>query len=168
MLIFVISIPVFSQQNREVPEEMDNLKFLVGEWESTTVFYNAEGKPRDTMLSVSSRKMILRGRGILSEGIINGEVMGYSIYTYDMLNKRYISSSIDGFGNYDHFKGSMNENSLAFQIDEKPWWNGKMIIWKGIYYDIEDDKHKFRMEYSFDSGKSWTLGNIQYFTRKAP
>lgn len=145
----------------KIPVELKVFDFLLGDWKTKVEFYDLEGAVRyerefSNTVAPTVQGVIYRGEsGLLDKSKQFGETW----YLYDQLEKKHRIISTDTQGNFDVFNGVILDDRLVFTNSPKPWPNGKDIIWRRIYFNIEEGAHEVIMEYSFDYGYSWVKAN---------
>ncbi len=125
--------------------------FWVGEWNLT--WDNADGTKGKGYNKIEKT---LDGKVIQENFRDTNGFKGTSISVYNSRNKTWHQAWADNQGGYFDLLGSTEGDRRIFQTQVKES-NGRKIIQRMVFYDIETDSFKWDWESSQDSGQSWTL-----------
>lgn len=125
--------------------------FWVGEWNLT--WDNADGTKGKGYNKIEKT---LDGKVIQENFRDTNGFKGTSISVYNSRNKTWHQAWADNQGGYFDLLGSSEGDRRIFQTQVKES-NGRKIIQRMVFYDIETDSFKWDWESSQDNGQSWTL-----------
>ena len=139
--------------------EARQFDFFVGEWDA----FNPQGRKDGT--SVIQR--IASGCGILEnwKGTIGGE--GKSINFYDPQAGKWFEYWVGANGAPLRYSGIYQDGALRFD-GEPSTQNGKKIITRLTFFNIEANTVRQLAEQSADGGKTWTVNYDYKYVRRIP
>lgn len=82
---------------------------------------------------------------------------GTSISVYNPQTQVWKQAWADNQGGYFDFTGITKNGQRIFQTDERNLSDGRKIIQRMRFYDIEEESLTWDWESSFDGGESWAL-----------
>lgn len=91
---------------------------------------------------------------------------GTSLSVYNPQTKTWKQAWADNQGSYFDFTGVVENGQRIFQTEEQTLADGRTLIQRMRFYDIEQDTLTWDWESSFDGGVTWTL-NWRIFYRRA-
>lgn len=149
-------------------QELDTLNyfdFWVGHWDLT--WDEGDGQKGKGTNHIEAT---LNGR-VIQENFkaIEGQSKGYlgtSISVYHPQSKEWKQTWADNQGSYLLFHGFKEGDKRFFQ-SEPTMRNGKKLVTRMTFYDIEQDQFKWDWESSVDGGETWKLQWRIFYTRMA-
>lgn len=82
---------------------------------------------------------------------------GTSLSVYNPQTKTWKQAWADNQGSYFDFTGVVENGQRIFQTEEQTLADGRTLIQRMRFYDIEQDTLTWDWESSFDGGVTWTL-----------
>ena len=163
VFILIINTSLFSQTKSSCSSpEAKQFDFWVGNWK-------AEWQNKDGSKSEGSNTIKKILGGCVVEENFNGNpgipLEGKSFSVYNSRSKMWQQTWVDNQGGYLDFTGKY-ENGKMILSREATLKDGKSILQRMVYYNIEKSKFDWDWEISRDKGKTWELKWRIYYTRK--
>lgn len=169
------SLSQLKLQSKEAPAQMETLQFLVGKWTSTDgKWFDDKGNPmkveRDKNTpDIPNKKKPYEIAPIMGGLYLEGGASSDAVRAYFYYNEgegEYYHLAIDFMGSTSIMTGDWNGKQLIL-TDIKPQKHPVKgtIMWRRVFYDINEDDYSFRYEYSRDEGKNWKLRGKQTMKR---
>ncbi|MCA9062378.1 MAG: DUF1579 domain-containing protein [Planctomycetaceae bacterium] len=147
------------------PPELDELKKLVGTWDTIT---KVPGQPDST--GVARYRLGVGGMWVISdmEGKIAGlPYQGHGLDSYDTGKKKYVSVWVDSMsGSPNIFEGNYEGDKGLVMTGETTSPEGQLIKWRSISQMPDDDHIKFDLFMVTPDGKENLMISINYTRRK--
>ncbi|MDN5211068.1 hypothetical protein QQ020_03375 [Fulvivirgaceae bacterium BMA12] len=154
-LILLITIFYHFSTYAQEEEASAAFDFWVGKWTLTWDEGNGSiGKATNNIVKILDDKVIQENFEIL-EGAQKG-FKGTSISVYNPKTKQWHQAWADNQGSYFDFTGAIEGDKKIFKtrMIEK---EGKKIIRRMVFYNIQKERMTWDWEGSEDGGKSWKL-----------
>lgn len=138
--------------------EMKKMEFLLGEWQFNARFRRPDGSFGKT-ISRSIVKTTLGGRAIedrYCNVLQSGEVdnVGITVRSYNQRTQKWLMVFYDmDLGSRTEFIGEYKDGE--FHFEGKGLHNGINLLEKVTFYNITDDSYSWKMDRSYDDGKTW-------------
>lgn len=145
-------------------KEPDSLKsiqsqfdFWVGEWNLTwgedERGINIITKPLDSLVIMEN-----------FNGTPSSPLKGISVSVFNKRLGKWQQTWVDNQGSYLDFTGEFKDGKMILQ--RKAYLEGKEVLQRMVWYDIEPENLEWNWERSLDNGKTWeVLWNIHYSRR---
>lgn len=135
--------------------EVRQFDFWVGEW---TLTWGEEGRGANTIRRILDGCVIEENfEGEMPSGMFRGK----SVSVYDTTRGRWLQTWVDNQGGYLDFSGGLDGGRMILQRTTER--NGKPLLQRMVWYDIQDDHLTWNWEKSEDGGTTWTtLWKITY------
>ena len=167
LIVLIAGDPVFAQ--REAPcstPEFRQFDFWVGEWEvSWPTSASTEGKAG----SGTNRIHIALDKCVIVEnfdGTPNIPLRGMSVSIYNVRKKKWQQTWVDNSGAYLEFTGEF-ENGKMVLVREALTPDGKKILQRLVWRNLQPDSLDWSWERSDDNGTTWrVLWTIHYERKK--
>lgn len=153
--VLLLSLPVVSATGLELPPKPDpapesrQFDFWLGTWDLT---WEVAG---ETKHGTNTITRILEGHVVREsfEGMPGTELVGQSYSVYLPRCACWQQTWVDNYGGLLTFEGGMvgDEMILTRRIEHQ----GRIIMQRMIFTDIEDDSLTWRWQRSLDGGESW-------------
>ena len=154
------------QVNPNAPGPLKKLGFCIGDWEIRPLNAPDGVKPVARMhayWTLDGHALFADYRGLNRQGKV--VFRGTSFRTYDPKNKKYYMKwMVAGKGDYTLISGNFENEALVTTgqgIDQR----GDFIE-RYSFFDIKPNQFKFKLERSYDDGKSWQLHALNRYNRK--
>lgn len=163
LILLILSVPALAQGQEKGLQSLD---FFIGEWNLVTIDKQADGTIRKGRAK-SSAKYILDGTAVQDNFLQldqNGKVVfrGTSIRSYNRRTGKFqivwIMPGIKGLTDISaEWKGD------KFVSTGKGYDPSGEFLERFEYYNITEDSYSFRMDRSYDGGKTWieNFGRIE-------
>jgi len=148
----LISVQVFGQT-----ESLETyFDFWVGNWEVT--WDEGDGKlgKGTNLIEKTLDGAVIQENFRILEGNQAG-FKGTSLSVYNPQTQTWKQAWADNQGGYFDFTGITENDQRIFQTVERELQDGRKIIQRMRFYDIEENNLTWDWESSFDGGESWTL-----------
>ena len=159
--LLVVAQPVAAHEldrpHPDAPPEMAQFSFLVGEWECKAKFLNSDGEYGET----SGRWVgyYTLGGFAFQDDWYSPNLRGTTWRTWDPVGKRWVNrwlqAGVDkpaGFTG-DTFYGGLKAGRMILEAQGKDT-RGSYVD-RITFYDIADDHFSWKLDRSYDSGKTW-------------
>ena len=171
--VFLLAYPAlqratFAQENKinpQAPEELKQFAFCIGEWEVRPQSVDDSAPPAAKMHGY----YVLDGFAIQADyrGLDrNGKTVfrGTSFRTYDVANKQFsMKWMVANRSDYTLITGKMDREDLVSTGQGRDARGEFQERYR--FYDIEQDNYKFKMERSYDGGKTWQVFALNKYQR---
>lgn len=150
-------------QSQCTTPEQRQFDFWVGEWD--LAWDESPGFTASTGTNIIRRTL---GDCVIEENFSAPEwgYLGQSVSTYDATNQVWKQTWVDSSGGYLDFVGGMEEDGRMILSREFTDQNGRQIMQRMIFYDIEQNSMEWNWERSEDGGATWNLVWNIHYTRK--
>ncbi|MCE7994138.1 MAG: hypothetical protein HEP71_19275 [Roseivirga sp.] len=145
--------------------EMKKMEFMIGKWQ-----FNAKFKRQDGSFGkITSRSIVnttLGGRAIADHYcnvLSNGEIdnVGVTIRSYNPRLQKWLMVFYDlDLGSRTEFTGEFKDGE--FHFEGTGLHNGIALLEKVTFYNIEKDGYSWKMDRSYDNGKTWIKDFFSY------
>ena len=165
------AITTYGERNPGAPKELDAFAFLIGKWDGVGKTKLPDGKSAEFAASWIGR-YILDGMAIADEfhssAPDGSPYLGISLRQYDSRRKTWIVEYLNVSNSFLRRQVSAASGSVRVDgqtivvISESPdTWS------RETYRVVSRDQFTYSIDLSSDSGRNWTLGQIEMqFTRK--
>ncbi len=138
--------------------EARQFDFFVGEWDA----FNPQGRKDGASLIQS----IAGGCGVLENWTDGFGGSGKSINFYDAQSGKWFQYWIGQDGNPQRYSGVYKDGAIRYEGEPKTQ-NGKKIISRLTFFNVDSNTVRQLAEQSTDDGKTWTVGyDYKYVRRK--
>lgn len=135
------------QQPCSAPEGRE-FDFWLGDWDLT---WGEDGRGRNTITT--------RYDGCVIEENFDGapsmDFKGMSVSTYNPQIRKWQQTWVDSQGSYIHLTGEFKAGRMVL-VNQPPTSDGQ-ILFRMVFYNIEQDSLDWDWERSEDGGKNWEL-----------
>ena len=138
--------------------------FWVGNWELTWQHSDGTEGTGTNLIEKTLDGVVIQENFRALTGAYGG-MKGTSLSVYNPQTKTWKQAWADNQGSYFDFTGVVENGQRIFQTEEQTLADGRTLIQRMRFYDIEQDNLKWDWESSFDGGVTWTL-NWRIFYRK--
>lgn len=150
------------------PEEMQHLKFLVGEWKVAGKYRMDMTKDEWTDSEATCRYAYILD-GCALQITYNSEMMGMpytgmGVQTYDRETKKWQVTWLDNMSaRMSLYTGDRNDRTTVFTGEDM--YGGEKFLSRMTTWDETDNSFKWKMEHSMDGGKNWLIGMEATYTK---
>lgn len=152
IFLLLISTQVLAQQ--ENPETY--FDFWVGNWEVTWDEGDGKHGKGTNLIEKTLDGAVIQENFRILEGNQTG-FKGTSLSVYNPQTQIWKQAWADNQGGYFDFTGITENDQRIFQTVERELQDGRKIIQRMRFYDIEENSLTWDWESSFDGGENWTL-----------
>ncbi|MCR9133659.1 MAG: hypothetical protein NXI08_13840 [bacterium] len=161
ILFFIVIIPSFAiAQSTET-----YFDFWVGNWDLTWQHTDGSEGTGTNLIEKTLDGVVIQENFRALTGAYAG-LKGTSLSVYNPQTKTWKQAWADNQGSYFDFTGVVENGQRIFQTEEQTLADGRTLIQRMRFYDIEQDTFKWDWESSFDGGVTWTL-NWRIFYRRS-
>ena len=160
-LAFLFCFSPYGFCNAQKLDSAQWFDFWIGEWEATwQEAGNQIGKGENTITTILDGKVIQEEFRIL-EGSSKG-FKGNSLSVFNPTKNTWNQAWADNQGGYFSFSGLLEDDNRIFITPPKEV-NGKEVIQRMVFRNIQPNNFTWDWESSYDGGKTWKLlWQIQY------
>ena len=175
-LLALLALPLVAQsanvKHPEAPPELAVLEFMIGEWDLTTSFAQADGSRREEHARLEAR-WVLGGFGIgieethpYAEG--NGGVfVSNVIYTVHPETRKIVGASHNTLGNRKLYELTVEEGGLAI-VQKGELFGGREGFNRQWIHEISEQRFELRLDSCSNEGEC-NEGSYSYVaTRRRP
>ena len=158
----LVLVSVLLYYNTSVAQEKVDASlfdFWVGTWQAT--WKNADGSTSKGNNKISK---ILSGKALQENFSDETGFEGTSISVFNPANNTWHQSWVDSQGSHFDMEGGIDHGRPFFRTRTLDV-NGKPVIKRMIFYNIQPDSFTWDWEQSEDNGKSWSLLWRIFYTR---
>ena len=138
--------------------------FWVGNWELTWVDANGNEGAGTNVIEKTLDGIVIQENFRALSGAYAG-MKGTSLSVYNPQTQIWKQAWADNQGSYFDFTGITEDGRRIFQTEEIELPDGRLIIQRMRFYDIEDESLTWDWESSFDGGETWTIAWRIFYTR---
>lgn len=138
--------------------------FWVGNWELTWVDANGNEGAGTNVIEKTLDGIVIQENFRALSGAYAG-MKGTSLSVYNPQTQIWKQAWADNQGSYFDFTGITEDGRRIFQTEESELPDGRLIIQRMRFYDIEDESLTWDWESSFDGGETWTIAWRIFYTR---
>lgn len=131
----------------------DRLDYLIGMWDSTTEFLDADGNVERTDHSVNVIEPFIGTRVLLTTMVGSGASVRKSIRFFDQADERYYEIGIGADGDVWILSGGLDEYVTTSQPRPSP--AGGSVMVRFTHRNIQPNSFQAFMEVSTDQGRTW-------------
>lgn len=139
--------------------------FWVGNWELTWQHSDGTEGTGINLIEKTLDGVVIQENFRALTGAYAG-MKGTSLSVYNPQTKTWKQAWADNQGSYFDFTGVVENGQRILQTEKQTLPDGRTLIQRMRFYDIERDNLKWDWESSFDGGETWTL-NWRIFYRRA-
>ncbi len=157
----------------DAPAELKALAFLVGEWDLTTSFAQADGSRREAKAQLVGR-WALNGMAIVVEethpypGGANGIFASMVIYTVRPKDGRIVGASNNTLGNRKHYEATVKGDEVHL-VQTGELFEGREGFNRHTLHSIGPNSFSLRLDACPESGENCKEGSYSYIAkRRAP
>lgn len=145
--------------------ELDSSQFFdfwEGTWDATWKEGDAEGKGRNELTWIHDGKVLQENFQVL-QGQAKG-FAGGSLSVFQPQTNTWRQAWADAQGGYYDFIGDFEGDKRIFKTHPREV-NGKMVVQRMVFYDVQRDSFTWDWELSQDGGETWNLSWRINYTR---
>ncbi|MEQ8627983.1 hypothetical protein [Ekhidna sp.] len=167
-LFIIATILCFSLHAQE--REFDKMDFMVGDWKFNASSMNPDGTYTTNQTFYTKCKLLFNETSHKDDFYYkdqNGNMICYgtTIRTYNEGEKRWEMLWVgNGFTESTEMVGEYKDENFYF--DGKGKDQRGEYLEKITFYDISDDQYKWKMDRSYDGGKTWMKNYFSYTATK--
>jgi len=146
-----------SQESPPVPEALQKLQPVVGDWRADRVeFLDEEGGVREVSQAEARNRSYLGGLAFHHRGrLLEPEIRTQGWYFYDPMEELLHHVSVSSRGHHDEFVGRWEGDRLVMVTEPRAHYQGR--LYRSTTYDIRADAFTEQLEISTDGGATWRL-----------
>ncbi len=143
------------------------LDYLVGTWDSTTEFLDADGNVARVDHSVDIVEPLIGTRVLMTTIVPRDGEVRKTIRFYDVAEERFYEIGLGGEGDVWILSGDLDAYVMTSQSRRTP--RGGEIMVRFTHINIQPDSFEARMEVSRDGGSTWSQApSRQRLVRRTP
>ena len=146
-----------SNQNPCTAPEVGQFDFWVGDWN----LYSA-----DTLTGHNSIYKVMDGCTVQENFSNPAGYQGKSWSVYSPQTKEWQQTWVDNQGGYIHLTGNFAGGKMTLTTGASKLPNGKEIVYRMIYYNIDKDNFDWDWQASTDGGTTWNSNWKIHYVRK--
>lgn len=158
VLCLLLAAPVYAQPCAS--EEARQLDFWLGEWELTW-----EGGSGTNEISRRFGDCVIEENfeGNMPDGIF----MGHSVSVWSAQLGQWHQTWVDNQGGYLTFTGGVGDDGvMRLYGPERERPDGRTVVTRMSWVDVEEDSFDWHWERSFDSGETWEMVWLIHYSRR--
>ncbi len=166
LLIFLISIPLFAQNQGSTPcsdEAVSQFDFWLGKWQLTWQGGQA-GTPEGQVGKATNHLTKIMGGCVIKENFAtaDGSYLGQSWSVYNPNTKLWQQTWVDNSGSYLLFTGKFENGMMELRSTPRTV-NGQQVISRMVFKNITENSIDWDWQRSSDEGETWQdVWNITY------
>lgn len=160
-LLFLLSINLVYAQT-ESPESY--FDFWVGNWELTWETPDGIEGTGTNLIEKTLDGVVIQENFRALTGTYAG-MKGTSLSVYNPQTQTWKQAWADNQGSYFDFTGITDDGQRIFQTTETELPDGRTIIQRMRFYNIDEHSLTWDWESSFDGGETWTLAWRIYYSK---
>ena len=173
ILCVMTALPGFAgevEKHPDGPAELKALAFLVGEWDLTTSFAQADGSRREAKAQLVGR-WALDGMAIVVEEIHpypegdGGIFANMVIYTVRPKDRRIVGASNNTLGNRKHYEVTMKGDEVHL-MQTGELFEGRKGFNRHTLHSIGPNSFSLRLDACPESGENCTKGSYSYVAKR--
>ncbi len=140
--------------------------FWVGNWELTWQHADGSEGTGTNLIEKTLDGVVIQENFRALTGAYAG-MKGTSVSVYNPQTQQWKQAWADNQGGYYDFTGITVNDQRIFQTVESELPDGRTIIQRMRFYDIEEQSLTWDWESTFDGGETWTLNWRIFYSRKS-
>lgn len=156
MLCILLCVFLSTKSYAQSGDNAHAFDFWVGEWELSWEHDDGSKGAGTNLIEKTLDGVVIQENFRALTGAYSG-MKGTSISVYNPQTQVWKQAWADNQGGYFDFTGITKNGQRIFQTDERILSDGRKIIQRMRFYDIEEESLTWDWESSFDGGESWAL-----------
>ena len=159
-ILLIGAVSAFAQntvpkKSADLPEEISQFAFVIGEWDAHVVWKGADGSTGET--DATWRCEWLAGGYMVHQNWDGPYLKGSEFRAWDKKQKKWLGHNFYGGRQWAHTECKFEDGNMIVFITGVSDKRGDFIN-RETYYDIQADSFSLKSERSYDGGKTWEPG----------
>ena len=152
------------------PAELAALEFLIGDWDLTTSFAQADGSRRESQARLTAR-WALGGFGIVVEEthpyaqVAGGIFVSAVLYTVHPETRQIVGASNNTLGNRKNYEVSVEADRIVI-TQSGELFQGRQGFNRNVLYNITPDRYELRLDACVEEGEACTEDTYSYVAER--
>ena len=167
--LWIAALPAVAgagDKHSAAPPELAALEFLIGEWDLTTSFAQADGSRRESKARLVAH-WAMGGQGIAieethgDEDSVGGTFASAVLYAVRPKSRRIVGASNNTLGNRKLYEVKVEEDRLLI-IQSGELFDGRKGVNRKVLFNIRPDRYELRLDACAEDGETCTEGTYSY------